>query len=105
MFTDPPLAHVGLSEGEAERQGIIVRVARLPMNSVLGAQATERRQGFMKALIGQNDDRILGFTTIGAEAGGVTAGGEKAMFARLSYSALTYTAFAHPTMGEGVSPV
>jgi pyruvate/2-oxoglutarate dehydrogenase complex dihydrolipoamide dehydrogenase (E3) component len=36
IFTDPPLAHVGLSEGEAERQGIIARVARLPMNSVSG---------------------------------------------------------------------
>ena len=34
MFTDPPLARVGLSEGEAERQGITVRVARLPMDSV-----------------------------------------------------------------------
>src|SRR5262249_19904885 len=27
MFTDPPLARVGLSEGEAERQGVIARVA------------------------------------------------------------------------------
>jgi len=35
MFTDPPLAHVGLSEGEAERQGVIVRVAKLPMDAVL----------------------------------------------------------------------
>src|SRR5258707_5867159 len=97
MFTDPPLAHVGLSEGEAERQGIIVRVARLPMNSVLGAQATERRQGFMKALIAQNDDRILGFTMIGAEAGAGTATAPKAMFARLSSSALSATPLIHTT--------
>ncbi len=69
MFTDPPLARVGLSEGEAERQGVIARVARLPMDSVLGAQATDQRQGFMKALVGENDDRILGFTMIGATAG------------------------------------
>src|SRR5499425_3006993 len=62
MFTDPSLAHVGLSEGEAERQGIDVRVASLPMNAVLGAQATDQRHGFMKALISKNDDRILGFT-------------------------------------------
>src|SRR6202023_2041713 len=40
MFTDPPLAHVGLSEGEAERQGVIVRGARLPVDAVLRAQAT-----------------------------------------------------------------
>src|SRR5215470_2495405 len=38
--------------------GISIRVAKLPMNSVLGAQATEQRQGFMKAVIGENDDRI-----------------------------------------------
>jgi pyruvate/2-oxoglutarate dehydrogenase complex dihydrolipoamide dehydrogenase (E3) component len=103
MFTDPPLAHVGLSEGEAERQGIIVRVARLPMNSVLGAQATERRQGFMKALVGKNDDRILGFTMIGAEAGEVMAAMHTAMLARISYSTLADTPFAHPTMAEGLS--
>jgi pyruvate/2-oxoglutarate dehydrogenase complex dihydrolipoamide dehydrogenase (E3) component len=35
MFTDPPLARVGLSEGEAQRQGIEVRVAKLPMSAVL----------------------------------------------------------------------
>jgi pyruvate/2-oxoglutarate dehydrogenase complex dihydrolipoamide dehydrogenase (E3) component len=73
MFTDPPLAHVGLSEGEAERRGVIARVARLSMDSVLGAQATDQREGFMKALVGENDDRILGFTMIGATAGEVMA--------------------------------
>ena len=73
MFTDPPLAHIGLSEGEAERQGVMTRVARLPMESVLGAQATDQRQGFMKALVGGSDDRILGFTMIGAAAGEVMA--------------------------------
>jgi pyruvate/2-oxoglutarate dehydrogenase complex dihydrolipoamide dehydrogenase (E3) component len=103
MFTDPPLAHVGLSEREAERQGIVARVARLPMNSVLGAQATEQRQGFMKALIGENDDRILGFTMIGSEAGDVMAAVHTAMLAGLSYSALANAAFAHPTMAEGLS--
>ena len=41
MFTDPPLAHVGLSEGEAQRQGVTVRVAKLPMSAVLRTQATD----------------------------------------------------------------
>jgi pyruvate/2-oxoglutarate dehydrogenase complex dihydrolipoamide dehydrogenase (E3) component len=82
VFTDPLLAHVGLSEGEAESEGISVRVAKLPMNSVLGAQATEQRQGFMKAVIGENDDRILGFTMIGAEAGEVMAAVQTAIFGR-----------------------
>jgi pyruvate/2-oxoglutarate dehydrogenase complex dihydrolipoamide dehydrogenase (E3) component len=105
MFTDPPLARVGLSEGEAERRGIIARVARLPMESVLGAQATDRRQGFMKALIGDTNDRILGFTMIGAEAGEVMAAVHTAMLAGLSYSTLSEAAFAHPTMAEGLSPL
>jgi pyruvate/2-oxoglutarate dehydrogenase complex dihydrolipoamide dehydrogenase (E3) component len=105
MFTDPPLARVGLSEGEAERQGVIARVARLPMNSVLGAQATGERQGFMKALIGENDDRILGFTMIGANAGEVMAVVQTAMLSGLSYSRLADAALAHPTMAEGLGPL
>jgi pyruvate/2-oxoglutarate dehydrogenase complex dihydrolipoamide dehydrogenase (E3) component len=103
MFTDPPLARVGLSEGEAERKGVIARVARLPMNSVLGAQATDQRQGFMKALVGENDDRILGFTMIGSAAGEVMAAVHTAMLAGLSFSRLADAAFAHPTMAEGLS--
>ncbi len=71
MFTDPPLAHVGLSEREAERQGVKARIAKLPMKAVLRAQATGETEGFMKALVGENDDRILGFTMIGAQAGEV----------------------------------
>jgi hypothetical protein len=42
MFTDPPLAHVGLSEGEAGRQGIIVRIGRLP--GFCAAGAGDRRE-------------------------------------------------------------
>ena len=103
MFTDPPLARVGLSESEAERQGVIARVARLPMDSVLGAQATDHRQGFMKALVADSDDRILGFTMIGAAAGEVMAAVHTAMLAGLSYPSLANAALAHPTMAEGLS--
>ncbi|MFZ2080002.1 MAG: FAD-dependent oxidoreductase [Xanthobacteraceae bacterium] len=103
MFTDPPLARVGLSEGEAERQGVIVRIARLPMDAVLGAQATDQRQGFMKALVADSDDLILGFAMIGATAGEVMAAVHTAMLAGLSYSRLADAAFAHPTMAEGLA--
>ena len=103
MFIDPPLARVGLSEGEAERQGVIARVASLPMDYVLGAQATDQRQGFMKAVVGDSDDRILGFTMIGAAAGEVMAAIQTAMLAGLSYSRLADANFAHPTMAEGLS--
>jgi pyruvate/2-oxoglutarate dehydrogenase complex dihydrolipoamide dehydrogenase (E3) component len=103
MFTDPPLAHVGLSEGEAERQGVITRVAKLPTSAVLRAQATGESQGFMKALVADNDDRILGFTMIGAGAGEVMAVVEMAMLAGLPYTRLREAVLAHPTMAEGLS--
>ena len=103
VFTDPPLARVGLSEGEAERQGLMVRVATLPMDSVLGAQATDQREGFMKVLVGDSHDRILGFTMIGAAAGEVMAAIQVAMLAGLPYTTLGDADFAHPTMAEGLS--
>jgi pyruvate/2-oxoglutarate dehydrogenase complex dihydrolipoamide dehydrogenase (E3) component len=51
MFTDPPLASVGLSEGEAQRQGIAVCVAKLPIAAVLRSRTISETRGFMKALV------------------------------------------------------
>ena len=83
MFTDPQLAHVGLSEGEALRQSVAVRVAKIPMAAVLRAQAIGEMQGFHEDFsIGAKDDRILGFTMIGSEAGEVMAVMQTAMLAR-----------------------
>jgi len=102
MFTDPQLAHVGLSEREAQRDGIAVRVAKLAMSAVLRTEATDERQGFMKALVAQDDDRILGFTMIGAEAGEVTAAVQTAILANLPYQELRVAILTHPTMAEGL---
>jgi pyruvate/2-oxoglutarate dehydrogenase complex dihydrolipoamide dehydrogenase (E3) component len=104
VFTDPPLARVGLSESEAERQEIAVRVARLPRNAVLRTHTTLETQGFMKALIG-GDDRILGFVMIGAEAGEVIAVAQTAMLGGLPYQRLRDAVIAHPTMAEGLGPL
>ena len=73
MFTDPPLARVGLSEAEAQRQGVSVRIGKLPMSQVLRTEATDERTGFMKVVVSVSDDRILGFTMMGSEAGEVLA--------------------------------
>jgi len=102
MFTDPPLAHVGVSEGDAQRHGVTARVARLPMSAVLRAQTIGETRGFMKALVGGSDDRILGFTMIGPEAGEVVAAVQMAMLAGLPYSRLRDAVLAHPTMAEAL---
>jgi pyruvate/2-oxoglutarate dehydrogenase complex dihydrolipoamide dehydrogenase (E3) component len=102
LFTDPPLAHVGLSEGEASRQGVAVRIAKLPMSSVLRTLATDEVQGFMKVLVSQNDDRIIGFTMIGSEAGEVLAAVQTAMLAELPYQRLRDAVISHLTIAEGL---
>lgn len=102
MFTDPPLARVGLSEDEARRQGIAVRVAKLPMKAVLRTRTIDETTGFMKALISTDDDRILGFVMVGPEAGEVMATVQTAMLAALPYTRLRDAILAHPTMAEGL---
>jgi pyruvate/2-oxoglutarate dehydrogenase complex dihydrolipoamide dehydrogenase (E3) component len=102
MFTDPPLARVGMSEGEARHQGGVARIARLPMTGVRRTATTDETQGFMKVLVGGGDDRILGFTMIGAEAGEVMAVVQTAMLADLPYPKLLDAVLAHPTMAEGL---
>jgi pyruvate/2-oxoglutarate dehydrogenase complex dihydrolipoamide dehydrogenase (E3) component len=102
MFTDPPLAHVGLSERDAQQAGIAVRVARLPMEAVLRAHTTDETLGFMKVLVGASDDRILGFTMIGSEAGEVMTVAQTAMLAELPYPRLRDAVITHLTIAEGL---
>jgi pyruvate/2-oxoglutarate dehydrogenase complex dihydrolipoamide dehydrogenase (E3) component len=105
VFTDPPLARVGLSEAEAERQNIAARVAKLPIGNVLRTEATDETNGFMKVLVGAKDDRILGFSMIGSEAGEVMAVMQTAILAGLPFQSLRDAIFAHLTMAEGLGPL
>jgi pyruvate/2-oxoglutarate dehydrogenase complex dihydrolipoamide dehydrogenase (E3) component len=105
LFTDPPLARVGLSESDAQRAGIAVRVATLPMSHVLRTEATDETQGFMKVLVGADHDRILGFTMIGSEAGEVMAAMQTAMIAELPYQKLRDAVISHLTFAEGLGPL
>ncbi|HTC63809.1 MAG TPA: FAD-dependent oxidoreductase [Candidatus Saccharimonadales bacterium] len=103
LFTDPQLAHVGLTETEAKLQGISVRVLKLPTAAVLRTRTTGESRGFMKALLEAEGDRILGFTIIGAEAGEVMAVVQMAMLAGLPYTSLRDAILTHPTMAEGLN--
>jgi pyruvate/2-oxoglutarate dehydrogenase complex dihydrolipoamide dehydrogenase (E3) component len=102
MFTDPPLARIGLNEGEARRQGAAVRVAKLPIVAVLRSRTVSETRGFMKALVAADSDRILGFTMLGAEAGEVMAVVQTAMLAGMPYTGLRDAIITHPTMAEGL---
>src|SRR5262245_4398922 len=101
LFTDPELAHVGLTESEARARGMPYRLARMPMARVLRAHTLSETRGFMKALIGA-DDRILGFTAFGAEASEAMAVVQTAILGGLPYTALRDAIFTHPTTAEGL---
>jgi pyruvate/2-oxoglutarate dehydrogenase complex dihydrolipoamide dehydrogenase (E3) component len=68
VFTDPPFAHVGLSERDARHAGIAARVARLPMEAVAAGayhgrddrlhESARRRQRRLHPRL--HDDRLRG---------------------------------------------
>jgi pyruvate/2-oxoglutarate dehydrogenase complex dihydrolipoamide dehydrogenase (E3) component len=101
LFTDPELAHVGMTESEARAKGVPYRIARMPMSMVLRTHTLSEARGFMKALIGA-DDRIMGFTAFGAEASEPMAVVQTAMLGGVPYTALRDTIWTHPTMAEGL---
>src|SRR5262249_14147414 len=102
VFTDPPLARVGLNEVEARRNGIPVRVATLPVREVLRTWTTGETRGFMKALVHAQRNDILGLTMFCAEAGEVMAVVQMAMLAGMPFTSLRDAVLTHPTMAEGL---
>ncbi len=102
LFTDPELARIGLSETEAEAQGIAYRLFKVPMETNLRAHTLSETRGFVKALVEADSDRILGFTAFGVGAGGTLAAVQIAMIAGLPYTALRDAVLTHPTLVEGL---
>jgi pyruvate/2-oxoglutarate dehydrogenase complex dihydrolipoamide dehydrogenase (E3) component len=105
LFTDPEVARVGLNENEAIAAGRAYRVAKLPIEDVLRARTLSETRGFMKALVGQETDEILGFTAVGPNAGEIVAVVQTAMMGKMPYTALRDAVFTHPTMAEGLGPL
>jgi pyruvate/2-oxoglutarate dehydrogenase complex dihydrolipoamide dehydrogenase (E3) component len=103
IFTDPELARVGLNESQAKKAAINYRLVKIPTAAVLRTRTLSETNGFLKALIGAEDDRILGFTAIGTQAGELMSVVQTAMIAKLPYTALRDAIFAHPTMAEGLN--
>ncbi|MBC7837487.1 MAG: FAD-dependent oxidoreductase, partial [Nitrospiraceae bacterium] len=102
MFTDPELGRIGLSEREAQEQGIAYRLTKLPMMGFPRPNTLSETRGFMKALIETDGDRILGFTVFGVGAGEIIAVVQVAMLAGLPYTTLRDAIFTHPTLPEAL---
>jgi pyruvate/2-oxoglutarate dehydrogenase complex dihydrolipoamide dehydrogenase (E3) component len=105
LFTDPELAHIGLSESEARTRGIPYRLFKVPMESNLRAHTLSETRGFLKALVGAGNDHILGFTAFGVGAAEIMTAVQVAMIAGLPYTAMRDAVLTHPTLVEGLIPL
>ena len=68
LFTDPPLARAGMTEGEARASGRPVLVGRRAMARVGRARERGETRGFMQFLVDGETRKILGAALLGIEA-------------------------------------
>jgi pyruvate/2-oxoglutarate dehydrogenase complex dihydrolipoamide dehydrogenase (E3) component len=101
-FTEPELAHVGLTEREAgERHGDDVRVWRRPFDDVDRAIADGEPYGMVK-LITDRKGRLLGGHVLGHGAGSLIGEITLAMKHRIPAGQLGNTIHAYPTYPEAI---
>ena len=103
IFMDPQLGRVGLTETEAHKRGLNIRVAKLPMANVARAIEMSETRGFIKAVVDAETDQILGCAVLGVEGGELMAMFQIAMMGRTPYTVLKEAIFAHPTMAESLN--
>ena len=103
VFTDPQLGRVGITEAEAKKQGIPIKVAKIPMTQVARAIETDETRGFMKAIVDAETKQILGAAVLGVEGGEIMSVLEVAMLGKLPYTALRDAVLAHPTLAEALN--
>jgi pyruvate/2-oxoglutarate dehydrogenase complex dihydrolipoamide dehydrogenase (E3) component len=103
LFTDPELARVGLNECEAKKKGLAYRVAKMPAKAVLRTLTLSETRGFLKMLIDEHSNKMLGFTAFSAAAGELIAVVQTAMLNGAPFTSLRDSIFTHPTMAEGLT--
>jgi pyruvate/2-oxoglutarate dehydrogenase complex dihydrolipoamide dehydrogenase (E3) component len=98
-YSDPELAHVGLSEVRARASGIDIKVLRYPFAENDRAVAEGRTEGLVKAIVSPGG-RILGAAIAGAHAGELIHVWSLAVSRRLKISAMAQAITPYPTLSE-----
>jgi pyruvate/2-oxoglutarate dehydrogenase complex dihydrolipoamide dehydrogenase (E3) component len=98
-FTDPELAHVGLTETQARDRGHTIRILRWPFLENDRAQ-TEREVGGHIKIVTNRTGRILGATIVGANAGELIATWALAISQRHNIRAMAGLVLPYPTLAE-----
>lgn len=101
-YTDPEVAWVGLTEDEAKKQGIKVKVGKFPWAASGRAIANTRDEGFTKLLFDEQSHRVVGGGIVGTHAGDLIS--EVALAVEMGADAadIGKTIHPHPTLGESV---
>lgn len=105
VFTDPPLARVGLSESEARQAGIEYELATMDFGNIARAIEIDETAGLLKVLVDPKTERVLGAAIVGAEAGELIHMFVVLMQAGAPARAIVDVQVIHPTLAEGVQSV
>ena len=102
-YTDPEVAWVGLTETEAQAQGIRVGKGAFPWIASGRSLALNREEGFTKLLFDPQTHRVLGAGIVGTNAGDLIS--EVALAIELGADAhdIGLTVHPHPTLSETVA--
>jgi pyruvate/2-oxoglutarate dehydrogenase complex dihydrolipoamide dehydrogenase (E3) component len=98
-YTDPELAHVGLTEALARDRGVAVEALRWAFKDNDRAQAERETTGFAKALVDRRG-RIHGATIVGERAGELIQPWVLAIANGIRIGALAQFIAPYPTLGE-----
>ncbi len=101
-FTDPEVAAVGLTEGQAREQGYTPKVSLLPLDLVPRARVAFDPRGLIKLVADAETDRLLGIHILAPEAGEVIQTGALALKAGYTARDLGNTIFPYLTWVEGL---
>ena len=99
-YTDPEVAHVGLTEEMAGERGTSYETIRYDIGHLDRAVTESANRGFVKLLVRPGKDRILGVTIVAHNAGEMLAEFVLAMKHGLGLNKVLGTIHAYPTMAE-----
>lgn len=103
MFTDPQLGRVGLTETQARKKGLNIKVATLSMEKVARAIETTETRGIMKAVVDAGTKQILGVAIVGEQGGEIMTVMQMAMMGNITYQQIREFIFAHPLYSESLN--
>jgi dihydrolipoamide dehydrogenase len=101
-YTDPEVAWVGVTEGEAKASGIQFGKGMFPWAASGRALALNREEGFTKLLFDKDTHRLIGAGVVGTTAGDLVAELALAIEMGADASDIALTIHAHPTLSETV---